>query len=269
MPISPTPQTYTETLTQAGLTPEQAQIYEILLKNGPSSARKVVQNSPLKRSLVYKILDDLGKIGLVERDDKIGKISIFTPAHPLKLKELVEKQEAKAKTAQVALDGLMGSLTSDFNLISGRPGVKLYEGRDGIAGALKHIAANFKPDTEIISFVKVLTDKFGDETKGIFDEYIKKRVAGNIKTRVIAIDTPEGQELKRNDNKSLRETRLVNAKNLPLDFPGGEILIYGNEICAITIENQVYFAFSVESRAISQMLRAFFQTQWELLPANV
>ncbi|TAN58360.1 hypothetical protein EPN15_01360 [Patescibacteria group bacterium] len=61
---------FEQVLTQAGLTENQALIYEILVKNGLMPAGAVCKKTPLKRGLVYKILDELTEIGLVEKKGK-------------------------------------------------------------------------------------------------------------------------------------------------------------------------------------------------------
>ena len=123
---------YEKTLEQIGLSPNQAAIYEILIKNGPLSAGKIAQKSPLKRGLVYKILEELAAMNIVEKLEEPKKVAVFRANHPLKLKDLAENKEQKARDSIKILESLLPSLTSDFNLISGRPGVKFYEGKEGI-----------------------------------------------------------------------------------------------------------------------------------------
>ena len=67
------------------------------------------------------------------------------------------------------------------------------------------------------------------------------------------------------DYANLRETRLASVDKLPLDFPGGEIYIYEDEIFSFAVENERHFAFVIQSRAIAQLLRAFFEAEWSLL----
>src|SRR3989304_10490683 len=129
-------------LPQAGLTENQAFIYEILVKNGPMSAGAVCKKTPLKRGLVYKILDELTEIGLVEKREKPREVAIFSPAHPLKIKALAKEREEKAKAAQAALEGVLPKIISDFNLSISKPGVQFFEGLDGIKQVLEDTLIN-------------------------------------------------------------------------------------------------------------------------------
>src|SRR3989337_3585422 len=102
---------YEQQFLQIGLDKEQAVIYEIMLKNGSLPAGKIAGKSPFKRGLVYKILDQLIDLNLIEKDQKPGKPAKFSPLHPLKIKEMVKIQEQKYKDAQMILDGIMPGLS--------------------------------------------------------------------------------------------------------------------------------------------------------------
>src|SRR3989344_695186 len=122
---------YEQTLIQAGLTKNQSLIYEILVKTGPVSAGKLAKIAPLKRGLVYKVLEELEEVNLVEQKKPAGTVAVFIPAHPLKLKDLAEQRERQAKDAQRILESVLGGLVSDYNLAVGKPGVQFYEGKEG------------------------------------------------------------------------------------------------------------------------------------------
>ena len=119
--------------------------------------------------------------------------------------------------------------------------------------------------SEIISFVKVLPAEYEKELNSAFRMFIKKRLEKKVSTRVIALDTSEGKSLKAGDSMSLRETRLAPSENMQLDLPGGEIFIYGDLICLIATQNNKNFAFIVQNKTITQLLKAFFEVEWSLL----
>lgn len=262
-------------LTNFGLTRVQAEIYAFLLESGEFKASEIAKKIKRPRGVAYKGLDELLKMGFVEKIEN-RKIAFFRAEHPNKLEKLfiekesefrrrlIEKEEDLKKEKEVFNKNLPDFI-SLYNLAHNKPGVKYYEGMRGVTGVLEHIADSFKPDTEIVSFVKVLPVEFEREVNDSFAYFVRKRIEKNVKTRVLAVDTPEGRELQKKDAGSLRETRLTRIKNLPLDFPGGEIFIYENEICAVMMEKSVYFAFTVQSRSIAQMLKVFFESEWELL----
>ncbi len=247
---------YEAALIQAGLNPEQAAVYEVLLKTGPSPARKIAQNTPYKRTLVYKILEDLQKQGLVTRHDEVGKVSVFEPAHPLKLKELAEKKEEQARSAQTALEGILGQLTSDYNLISGRPGVKFYEGSEGVMRMHREILQENK---EIRAYV-VINKEWDQPLKTFWDWYYKERLRRGIKVRSITVDDEEGKKYQAADQKYLRETRLVPKDKFPFEI---EKNIFGNKVAYLSLKPGQQVAILVDNDAIAKTERSIFELAWE------
>ena len=170
---------YIEPLTKAGLSYSQSEVYEILLKNGPLKAGKIYQKSDLKRSLVYKELDDLLKLGLIEKLEDKGKVAVFAPLHPSKLHSLVEQQQHKLKTAELLLDGVLGQMASDFNLVSGMPGVLFFE---GVEGAIKVLNDSLTSTTEILSYIdNEAVSKYGAD---INKAYVAKRHKSKIRKKM-------------------------------------------------------------------------------------
>ncbi len=123
---------YNEILQKAGFSKDQSLIYSSLIKNGPAPARKISLNTNIKRGLLYKVLDQLNELGLIEKIEKEGSVAIFKPKHP---SDIVEKLEQKKKDLQIASQSLkvvVGQMISDFNLISGKPNVQYFEGLEGV-----------------------------------------------------------------------------------------------------------------------------------------
>lgn len=253
-----------EILVKTGLTQVQAEIYSFLIENGDHKASDIGKKIKRPRGVAYKGLEELMDLGLVEKIET-KKITQFRAEHPSKLEKLMAKKEKNIQQDKKNLISALPSFVSSFNLLNNKPGVRYFEGKKGVMEVLDHIANNFKPKSEIISFVKVLSTDFEQELNGAFTNFIKKRLELVVKTRVIAINTSEGIKLQENDVKLLRETRLVDIKKLPLDFPGGEIFIYDDEICAVMLEKNTFFAFTVQNKSIAQLLKAFFESEWELL----
>lgn len=195
---------YEETLARAGLTNDQARIYEILLKNGPLPAGAISKKALLKRGLTYKILDELTNFGLIERRDDAAKILMFSPAHPIRLQELAERKEREAKIAQSAIGAVIGQLTSDFNLISGKPGIIFYEGREGIKKVLDD---SLTSKTEICSYADI--ESIAKYIDDVNKQYVKKRDALKIKKRGIVLDTPFARKYLSGYHKEITETKFI------------------------------------------------------------
>lgn len=266
---------YEKTLIQAGLTETQAEVYDYLLGQKELKASDIAKNTKRPRGVVYKALDDLFLLGLVEKLENKG-IARFRAEHPSNLEKVLEKKENKAKkeleVRNVRLnrekEGVINTLPeliTQFNQVNNKPAFRYYDGAEGLIEALNYLAQKFKPDTEVISFVKVVSLEADKDSNQQFESYIAKRKNKNVRTRVISINDEEGELLKARDFSMLRETRLVEVDKIKLDFPGGEILIYGDDIVFVTSENNRQFAFTMQSKSLAQLLTAFFESEWALL----
>lgn len=104
-----------DALVRAGLTPHQAAVYEALIQRGPQKATRLAFLAGVPRTLCYKVLEELAAEGLVTKKDEPGRVSLFVPAHPLKLKDLAERRLEEAKEAKAALESALVVLTHDFD----------------------------------------------------------------------------------------------------------------------------------------------------------
>ncbi len=260
---------FKKALLQTDLTPTQAEILDFLYQNKEAKASTIAKEIKRSRAIVYKELEELANLGIIEKEDKPNQVSIFRANHPTQLEKLMEIRENKLKKDKELLNNYLPDIISSFNLVHNKPGILYYEGKEGIKNALNHIIKNFRVDREIISFVKVFPERYEKIINESLNYFIKKRIKKKIKTRVLAVNSPEGKKLMENDKKSFRKTKLVDNKKIPFDFQGGELFIYRNEVCIITMENNVYFALIIQNKSIAQLLRAFFESEWKLLSDNL
>lgn len=256
MPEINTQISYISSLELAGLTPEQAQIYEVLLKNGPLPAGKVHQKTPYKRGLVYKLLDSMVENGVVIKRTDIAKIAIFEPAHPLKLKELAENKEKEAKQAQSALDGILNNMTSEFNLVSGKPSVEFYEGKEGMKTVLYD---TLRSQTEILTYIDI--ESILKYIPEINKEYVEKRERLKIKKRGLVIDTPTNNDYLKNYYTNVTDTRLIKAQT---DQPLNSIMqIYNNKISYITLKPDLMIGIIISNPELYNLHKWLFEYTWQ------
>jgi sugar-specific transcriptional regulator TrmB len=111
---------YENQLTAIGLTPGEAQIYELMLNSGALPAREIVKKTALKRATVYHILDLLVTRGLVAKNES-GPKTVFSPLSPGNLEEVVSAKEAEARRGKQSLADLSDQLRSLYNLVQEKP----------------------------------------------------------------------------------------------------------------------------------------------------
>lgn len=245
---------YEESLSKAGLTPDQAKVYEALLKKGVLPAGRISKESGLKRGLTYKILGELEASGMVHKQQADNGVLSFEASHPLRLRELAEAREREAKIAQSALEGVMGNLISDFNLISGKPGVLVYEGAD----AINKITSDSLETKDIIrSYVD--NEAVNRYLPKVNEAYVRERDQKGIHKKMITIDTPYIWERAKSFNPELTEVRVV-----PGTHPFTTVMqIYDDKVSYLTLEKDKMIGIIIQDARVAGMHRTLFEHEWE------
>jgi len=65
----------TDLLVGLGLTPNQAKVYQTILKLGNTTVGQIAKSTPVRREDIYKVLPALEKMGLIEK--LLGKPAII------------------------------------------------------------------------------------------------------------------------------------------------------------------------------------------------
>lgn len=244
---------YKDILTQISLSGNEAIVYEYLLKNGESPAGEIIKKTPLKRGVVYNALADLVKKGLANEKKK-DKIAYFSPSHPEKLREYAENKESEIKKAKTSLEANLPAIISDFNLVSGKPGVRIYEGK---AGLTKVLNDSLNSKTEILTFADIegMEKYLGREN----DKYVQKRKVLGIKKRGIVADTPYARKYLKAYDKSVTEIRFIDGEKFPLFL---EMEIYDNKISFMTFSDKQLIGVIIENEEIYKTQKSIFELAW-------
>lgn len=245
---------YEQFLIQAGLTKDQSVVYQTLMQGGLMPARVISQKTGLKRGLAYKVLEQLIEMGLTEKRENLGKITLFSPSHPGNIKKLMGQREQEMKNAEVSLDTVMGKMISDFNLVSGKPNVQFYEGMEGI---MKVADDSLTSATEICEFIdNEAVQKFAPE---INVEHVRKRRKEKIKKRMISVDGPFIRERAKSFDPETTEVRVISK-----DFGFTTVMqIYDDKISYATLDEKRRIGVIVEDPEIYRMHKTLFDYVWE------
>lgn len=247
---------YKQSLIQAGLSDEQAEVYEILIKSGELPARKIAQKTTIKRGLVYKTLERLMEIGLVEKDDKKKAVAIFKPKHPLILKEIAETKKQQAENNLFALNGMMSQLNADFNLASGKPGVQFYEGVDGMKKIYDDILDYGKSFHLIVAYYHQ-DPVYIEKIIPVINDFIKKRVK---KEMMVVSMTPRSGSLAKDKERESKDKETLIARTWveKSEYSSPvEIDIYGNKVAILSFGKEL-IGTVVESPQIADAMRDLF-----------
>lgn len=251
-------------LIQAGLSQEQALAYQALLDRGPQKASDLSKWTGIKRGLIYKVLEQLESMSLVSKQGGPGTVATFSPAHPSLLLSNVERKEKEIALTKEILASSLGSLSSKFNLITGKPNVQFFEGLEGVEKVLED---TLNTKDEILTYVDMeIVEKYFKE---INDKYVEKRSKLEIKKRLLVVENNFTNELfikwnKENPNFfSVTDLKMVKT---PLNEIEGAIQIYGNKIGIITISNDNLISIIIEDVRINKLFRSMFEALYLVSP---
>ncbi len=244
---------YTQALIETGLTKNQAIIYELLLKSGGLRASGVVRNlgGTLSRPMVYLVLDELCALGLVEKNEVDTKVARFIPYHPSKLGEVVDEKRKKTEVMHDAASTLIPKMVSTFNLVLHRPGVRFFEGVEG----LKRVYADILSKGETIYLVRSKYEPvYQNQIVPIINDFIMRRVKKGM--HVIAL-TPE--EADRVIDTSKDAGLLFDRTWIKGDAYNAhvEIDIYGNSVALLSFGTEL-IGVVIESEQMARALKQLF-----------
>ena len=243
---------YEELLTKAGLTVDQAKIYEILLKSGVMPASKASIRAGIKRGLGYKVIEQLVSMGLVEKIDK--KVALFAATHPSKIKDLIQKREDELRLINASLAGALGTMTSDYNLNSGKPNVQFFEGLEGVKKVLED---SLYSREEILSYADITSiQKYIPK---INEWYVDQREKKQVQKRAILLDTKEARAILESYHRGITDIRLIKLGTPPFE---SIMQIYDGKISYISLSEGQMIGTIVEDRAIYEMHKALFNFTW-------
>lgn len=245
-------------LIDAGLTKEQAKIYLFLLENGLAPAKVVASKTVIGRALAYKVLEQLIALELAEKRENIGKVALFFPAHPKRLKELLATKRERAIETSEALEHSFGLLASSFNLLSGKPNIQFFEGVEG----LQRVYGDILETNQHISVISSPIHHGKQEVLHLIREQIKKQAAQKIQTKAItphtATEYPSTTPVRED------ETHLITRKIVPaekLNIPA-QVIVYSDKV-AITNFKEGIITVLIESKYIAETFRMMFEYMWE------
>lgn len=245
---------YLPILEAIGLNPKEAQIYELLLKSGPTGIKPLLLDTGLKRGNAYYHLESLISKGLAEKVDLPGQTIKFSARHPENLELILARQKAAVFSAEENLKKELPQMRSLFQLISTKPGVKFYE---GLEGALQTVKDSLTSSTEILSYIdsEAVNKQFPDLNK----QFILQRKQKQINKRIIAPDSPfihkHAKEL---------DPKTTQIKTISTPSPFSTIMyIYDNKVSYISMEAGQIVSMIIEHPKIYQMHKALFETMWQ------
>lgn len=246
---------YRDDLVKIGLSKEQSEVYEVLIKIGEMSASSIATETKLNRTLVYKYLEELEKLNLVEKKDKPGKVATFNPLPPENIKGVLAKKREEVSDAEASYSKIVGRMLSDYNTLKGKPGVQLFQGYDVFAVLDDALFAK----SEVKQIIDVASlQKHAPTANRAFS---KQRDNRGQKRKLLAVDSRIARE-----RAMLNRSPLIEWRFLKKDFAcGTTMFIYDGKVSYATVAPtpDAYIGVMIADPTITQLHETLFDYLWE------
>lgn len=245
-----------EVLNQAGLDQNEATVYTTLLSNGGLTVLEIANQSGLKRTNLYNVLESLKSLNLVN-EVKHSASTKYYPKSPREIEKLLERKAQLINHAQLNYEILISSLQSQFTLVDNKPVITYHEGIKGLQRLYDDVNDTGK---DILSLRSTYDDKRKD-VDNLISRQIVEQVKRKIHARVIGpLENPEEAKLlyKEYNPSRLVEERYVT--KFPFNLPA-QILIYGNKTAISTIRKDIVITI-IDNKDITETYRVLFEFIW-------
>lgn len=258
---------YNTALIDTGLSPDQAVIYELLVRLGTKPASDLTKALPathlLSRPQVYKVLDELVTQKLVEKHDISGKVATFAVVHPDALAKALAITKAQMDERHERAGKAIPQLTSLFNLTSGKPGIQYFEGKDGLWQVLED---TLTATEEILTYADVeAINQFIPELNA---EYVALREDKNIKKRGLVVDTPAARQFLASYSGQVTTTKLI-PRTQSLGVFQTIIQIYDNKVSYMTMSENYLIGIIITDQFIANTHKFLFESMWQVASSEV
>jgi len=235
-------------LTDIGLNKTQAKAYIALVKQGsltPPALAKLINET---RTNAYTVLDKLTELGLAKKSERDKKL-IYKVENPVALEKLVIANRHEALEREKKIKNAMPTLLNYFYTYSEQPGVRFFQGKEGIEDIYKDQLHTGKTIRVIRSWKD--RDFFG---KGAYSIWRKRPAKHGIPTIMLSPDVPDANNDPELDKKLLFSRTWMNKNDYtaPVEWD-----IYGDKVSIISFGEEA-IGMIIESPQIADSMRQLF-----------
>jgi len=234
---------FKEQLEEAGLTGNEAKIYETLLEIGPKPAGTISRKTGLHRRVIYDAMERLiekGLIGYIVENNK----KIFQASNPQRILEII-------KDKQHSIEKILPQMMNLFQQEKEKPKqeTNFYKGINGLKSVFEDQLAEGK---EILI---VGASTLAYELLNIYFHWFdKRRVEKRIKTKIIF-----------NQTEKKLKIPLSEIRYLPEKYSSElAINIYGDKVAIILWKKEKPIAILIKDQEIADGYRKHFELMWKI-----
>ncbi|MBW4061233.1 hypothetical protein HJC99_01535 [Candidatus Saccharibacteria bacterium] len=241
-------------LIKMGLTPAQAQTYLELVKAGSLTPPKLAVAINESRTTAYMALARLEEVGLAIKQNGAKK-QTYEPASPSALEKFLSDRQRDLAETERAYREALPNLLSYYYTYRGKPGVRFFEGGDGLEKLYEDILRT-RAEVDI---VRTPADElyFGDGRDGntILGKYLNARAALGIESQLLAPVLPGPMVWAKSNDERLK--RVVTWYPPKAYESPVEVNIYGNKVSLISFGDETIGTI-IESPQIAAAMRELY-----------
>ncbi len=234
-------------LINAGLTPNESQIYLFLLKKGTALASELASSTNISRPHVYDSIRRLIEKGLVSYVIKDNR-RYFKGANPEELINFLENKKEQITTKQKAVKKALPLLSRLQKEKETKTSVEVYEGREGLKTVLMDILGY---GDDFVAFGA--THKF-EEVLPIFSGiFVKRRKQKDQKAKILVVE-----------GENPIKTNLNIYKWIPKEYSlPSSTIIYGNKTATLLWSDEP-LGIIIKSKEVAESYRSYFGLLWKI-----
>ncbi len=245
-----------EILQELGLSPNEAKIYEELVKAGQSGVPDISVKTGVHKRNIYDTIPRLLKKGLIYQISN-SKENIYAAVEPAKLKDLIWEKESK-------LNKILPDLNAQFKKTTAEEAVYIYKGKEGFKNYLRDILKVGKD----VYFIGAKGGWFDKDLQTFIKKFLKD--AKNKKIKYFHIFDHEVKNLGADILPQLGKPY----KFLPANYStNGAIDIFGDRIVTFSglslkkITDDVTLVVII-NKELADCYRTWFKFMWDFCPSK-
>lgn len=232
-------------LTRCGCTDHESRVYEYLVEHGTATGIEIARGIGLHRAQLYLALKSLHGRNLIAQSMR-GKRRVYSARDT---QPLYDAESEKMRELQDAAPYIRALLTTHTG---SAPRIHFYEGVHGIKQINEDTLTAHK---EIVGYTTPLFMSAQQKVMG--RDFIARRVAKKIRSRVIGEDCYEVRELAARDMAELRQTRIVSRD---LFITGVEVVMYDAKVAIVDYRKE--WGVIIDNEEIAKTMRMLFELVW-------
>jgi len=238
-------------LQKLGLSDKEAKLYLTGLQLGPATIQELANNSAIKRSTVYELIESLRNKNLVTQTQR-NKKKFYVAQEPEDLLLFLRQKEK-------VLEQILPDLEALKNTGTRKPAIRIFEGIKGVKQIYEDI---IKKPGEILAMAAPKDKIALSILDYLRNDWEPRRIQSGIKMKRININNKQGKVKdyeKVQVAKELEEVYYLPKENYPFSIG---IYAYRNKVAFVSYHEREMVGIIIRSPEINWTVRMIFSMFW-------